>query len=158
MPLAEVEPVPFWYVVEDVSSTVTFCPADVVRAKPDVDTLPTLPDDPPAAGPDRALDPAAPDPEPTPLPGAGCPAVGEEEVAKTMDAAITAHKSAAATTHRLIRLDTSRRSHGRRACSGMVTEVEPPASGWPGGVLDTGRAGGGSWELVGSWSFMVELL
>ena len=29
--------------------------------KPDVDTLSTVPDDPPAAGPDRALDPAPPD-------------------------------------------------------------------------------------------------
>jgi hypothetical protein len=30
--------------------------------KPDVDTLPTVPDDPPAAGPDRALDPPPPEP------------------------------------------------------------------------------------------------
>ena len=37
--------------------------------KLDVDTLPTVPDAPPEAGPDRALDP--------PLPG--CPAVAEEE-------------------------------------------------------------------------------
>jgi hypothetical protein len=28
--------------------------------KPDVDTLPTVPDDPPAAGPDRALEPPPP--------------------------------------------------------------------------------------------------
>jgi len=37
--------------------------------KPDVDTLLAVPDDPPAAGPDRALDPP-PDPEPPagPLP------------------------------------------------------------------------------------------
>ncbi|HWM96507.1 MAG TPA: hypothetical protein VNO54_05565 [Streptosporangiaceae bacterium] len=32
--------------------------------KPDVDTLPTVPDDPPAAGPDRAPDPPPPDPGP----------------------------------------------------------------------------------------------
>jgi hypothetical protein len=38
--------------------------------KLDVDTLPTVPDAPPEAGPDRALDP--------PLPG--CPAVAELEV------------------------------------------------------------------------------
>jgi hypothetical protein len=31
-------------------------------AKLDVDTLSTVPDDPPAAGPDRALDPPPPDP------------------------------------------------------------------------------------------------
>jgi hypothetical protein len=33
-------------------------------AKLDVDTLSTVPDDPPAAGPDRALDPPPPDPGP----------------------------------------------------------------------------------------------
>jgi hypothetical protein len=43
--------------VDDASSTVTFWPADVVMVKPDVDTLPTVPDAPPEAGPDRALDP-----------------------------------------------------------------------------------------------------
>jgi len=32
--------------------------------KLDVDTLPTMPDAPPAAGPDRALDPPPPNPEP----------------------------------------------------------------------------------------------
>jgi hypothetical protein len=32
--------------------------------KPDVDTLPTVPDAPPEAGPDRALDPPPPDPGP----------------------------------------------------------------------------------------------
>jgi hypothetical protein len=41
---------------------VTFPPVGVDRAKPDVDTLLTLPIDPPAAGPERALDPP-PDPE-----------------------------------------------------------------------------------------------
>jgi hypothetical protein len=63
MALAEVELVPFWYVVEDASSTVTFTPADVDSVKLDVDTLPTVPDAPPEAGPDRALDPLPPDPE-----------------------------------------------------------------------------------------------
>jgi hypothetical protein len=38
-----------------------------VIVKLDVDTLPTVPDDPPAAGPDRALDP----PPPKPLLAAG---------------------------------------------------------------------------------------
>jgi hypothetical protein len=64
MALAEIERVPFWYVVEDASSTVTFWPADVVRVKPDVETLPTVPDAPPEAGPDRALDPPPLDPGP----------------------------------------------------------------------------------------------
>jgi hypothetical protein len=54
--LVEVELVPFWYVVEDASMTVTFAPADVVSVKRDVDTLSTVPTAPPAAGPDRALD------------------------------------------------------------------------------------------------------
>ena len=60
MALAEVELVPFWYIVEDASSTVTFTPADVDSVKLDVDTLPTVPDAPPEAGPDRALDPPLP--------------------------------------------------------------------------------------------------
>src|ERR1700730_488936 len=80
MALAEVELVPFWYVVEDVSLTVAFTPADVVLVKLDVDTLLTVPIDPPAAGPDRALDPPPPDPgrPAKPLPGAPCPADAEE--------------------------------------------------------------------------------
>jgi hypothetical protein len=59
--LTEAEVVPFSYDVEDASLTVTFWPADVVMVKPDVDRLPTVPTDPPAAGPDRALDPPPPD-------------------------------------------------------------------------------------------------
>jgi hypothetical protein len=60
--LAEAGLVPFWYVVADASLTVTFWPADVVMVKPDADRLLTVPDDPPAAGPDRALDPPPPEP------------------------------------------------------------------------------------------------
>jgi hypothetical protein len=56
MALAEVFLVPFWYIVEDAWSTVTFRPADVDIVKLDLDTLPTVPDAPPEAGPDRALD------------------------------------------------------------------------------------------------------
>jgi hypothetical protein len=56
--LAELDFVPFRYVVEDAFVTVTFSPADVETVKPDVDTLLTVPTVPPAAGPDRALDPA----------------------------------------------------------------------------------------------------
>jgi hypothetical protein len=56
--LAEVDLVPFRYVVEDVFLTVTFSPADVDTVKLDVDRLLTLPTTPPAAGPDRALEPA----------------------------------------------------------------------------------------------------
>ncbi|GHO60363.1 hypothetical protein KSB_88380 [Ktedonobacter robiniae] len=77
MALAEVELVPFWYVVEDASLTVTFTPADVDIVKLDVDTLPTVPVAPPEAGPDLALDPPPPGPRPPAKPG--CPAVAEEE-------------------------------------------------------------------------------
>jgi hypothetical protein len=59
--------------VEDTLLTVTFWPADVVIVKLDADTLSTVPDDPPTAGPDRALDP--------PLPYTGCPVVAEGEAA-----------------------------------------------------------------------------
>jgi hypothetical protein len=61
MALAELELVPLRYVVEDALLTVTFWPADVVIVKLDADTLSTVPDDPPAAGPDRAFDPPLPD-------------------------------------------------------------------------------------------------
>jgi hypothetical protein len=63
MALAEIELVPFWYVVEDASLTVTLTAASVDTVKLDVDTLPTVPDTPPEAGPDRALDAAPPDAE-----------------------------------------------------------------------------------------------
>ena len=43
--------------------TVTFWPAAVVSVKPEEVTLLAVPEDPPAAGPDRALDPP-PDAEP----------------------------------------------------------------------------------------------
>jgi hypothetical protein len=71
--LADADFVPFLYVVDDVSLTVTFSPADVNSPKPEAETLLTLPIDPPAAGPDRALDPR--------LPGTGCPDVAEGDVA-----------------------------------------------------------------------------
>jgi hypothetical protein len=64
MALAEAELVPSWYVVADASLTVTFWPAAVVIVKLEVETLSIVPDDPPAAGPDRALDPPPPAPEP----------------------------------------------------------------------------------------------
>jgi hypothetical protein len=58
--LADVEPVPLRYVVDDALLTVTVCPVDVESVKLDVDMLSTVPDAPPAAGPDRALDPRPP--------------------------------------------------------------------------------------------------
>ena len=61
--LTEAWLVPFSYVVEEFSVMVSFWLPEVVSAKPDVDTLLTVPIEPPAAGPDRALDPP-PDLEP----------------------------------------------------------------------------------------------
>jgi hypothetical protein len=62
--LADEALVPVWYAVEDVSLIVTFWPADVVSVKPEVVTAVTVPDDPPAAGPDLALAPPPPAPPP----------------------------------------------------------------------------------------------
>jgi hypothetical protein len=45
-------------VVEEVVSTLTCCPADVDTVRLDADLLLILPTTPPAAGPDRAFDPA----------------------------------------------------------------------------------------------------
>jgi hypothetical protein len=67
--LAEAALVPISYVVVDASLMVTFSPAEVVSVKPVADTLLTVPDDPPAAGPLLALDPEPPPPKP-PAPGA----------------------------------------------------------------------------------------
>jgi hypothetical protein len=107
--------------------------------KPDVDTLPTVPDEPPAAGPDRALDPP---PAAPPLPGPRCPgaaegdvavaegvvAVAEGVVAQPAVSPTTAHVSAAATIHRRLPFGSRR------------------------------RAGRGSTGLVGSYSCTVALL
>jgi hypothetical protein len=134
--------------------------------KPDVDTLPTVPDAPPEAGPDRALDPPPPDPRP---PAA---AVGEGDVAVAEDAPqaaespITALISAAAMIHRLLLFDSNPRTPGRSSCLAMVTEAvesgedaagggaapppELPATGGPDVALETGRAGTVSGGLVGA--------
>ena len=140
--------------------------------KLDVDTLPTVPDDPPEAGPDRALDPPPPAAS---LPGPGCPdvaegdvAVAEGDVAQPAESPITAHISAAATIHPLFLFDSNRRTLGRRAWLAMVTEAhesgedtgggggaasappELPATGGPDIALETGRARRVSWGLGGS--------
>jgi hypothetical protein len=60
MALAELALVPWRYFVDDAFLTVTFWPAEVKIVKLDLETLSTVPDDPPAAGPDRALDPRPP--------------------------------------------------------------------------------------------------
>ena len=89
---------PSWYVVADASSTVTFWPAGVVSVKPDADTLVTVPTDPPAADPDRALDPV-PDLCPaTAPPGAEPPAAAEDEVEDEDDEAQPAQTPSTADT------------------------------------------------------------
>jgi hypothetical protein len=138
--------------------------------KLDVETLLTVPDAPPAAGPDRALDP----PPAAPLPGPGCPVaegdvpVAEGDVAQPAESPITADVSAAATIHPLFLFDSNRRTLGGRACLAMVPEAdesgegagggggadpvspELPATGGPDVALETGRTGRVSWGLVGS--------
>jgi len=74
--------------------------------KLDVDTLLTVPDAPPEAGPDRALDPAPPDPRPPAEPLAAAVAEGDVAVADDVPQAaaspITADISTAAMIHRLL--------------------------------------------------------
>ena len=120
--------------------------------KLDVDTLPTVPDAPPEAGPDRALDPPPPNSGPPagPLPGTRCPAVAEEgvafaeeevavaqgAVARPTESPITEHTSAAATIHLLLLFDSNRRTLGQRDCLAMVTESDQSGedAGWGGGA------------------------
>jgi hypothetical protein len=79
--------------------TVTFWPADVVNVKLPEDTLPTVPAAPPGAGPDRALEPAPPEPcGPAPpvkceLPAAAAEDEDEDEDDEAQPAArpVTAH-------------------------------------------------------------------
>ena len=147
MALAEVELVPFWYVVKAPSVTVTFwSPAVVVIVKLDEDTLLTVPAAPPGAGPDRALDPSPLEPEQLPelllglllglvlglLPEPRSLAAAEGDVARPTESPITAHVSVPATIHPLLLRDSNRRALGRRAC---------PSSG-----------------LAGSFSLMMALL
>jgi hypothetical protein len=101
----------------------------------DVDTLPTVPEAPPEAGPDRALDPPPPNPGPlaTPLPGAGFPDGAEGDKARPMDSPITAHISTAATIQPLIRFDSTRHITGRRACAAMAIGADGPEDAGGGG-------------------------
>jgi hypothetical protein len=169
--LAEDEVVPFRYFVEDASSTVTFWPADVVNVKLELDTLSTVPDDPPAAGPDRALDPPPPDPK--------CPAGAEEDAAdaggaaaRPTDSPVTENITAAAMIRPLLRFHNSRRILGRRTSLAMGADwsgedaggggagaVPPELPATDGGAvaLDTGPSGGVSSGMVGSYSFMMAL-
>jgi hypothetical protein len=138
--VAEIELVPFWYVVEDASLTVTFWPADVEMVKPAVETVLTVPAAPPEAGPERALDP----PPPAALPRPGCPelvdedvavvdedvavgegdaAVGEGDAAQAAESPITANATPAAAIRRRPLLDGSRRTLDPPGCLAGVAEA-----------------------------------
>jgi hypothetical protein len=124
--------------------------------KLEVATLPIVPDAPPEAGPDRALDPRPPA---EPLPAA----VAEGGVAVADDVpqpAITAHISAPVMIHRLLLFDSNRCTLGRRGCSATVAEADESGedAGSPDIALETGRPGTVSWGLVGSLSFMTAFL
>ena len=98
--------------------------------KLDVDTLPTVPDAPPEAGPDRAMDPPPPFPRPPeePLPAAvaeGDVAVAED-VPQAAESPITAHIPTAAMIHRLLLFDSNRRAPGLRSCLAMVAGADEP--------------------------------
>ncbi len=125
MVLAEVELIPFWFVVEAASLTVTFWPADVVIVKPDVDTLSTVPDAPPEAGPDRALDPSPPAVGEGDVADAeGDVDVAEGDVAQPAESPVIAHVSAAAAIHPPFLFDSNRRTPGERACLATITETD----------------------------------
>jgi hypothetical protein len=99
--------------------------------KADVVTLLTVPDAPPAAGPDRALDPPPPAVvEEDVAVVDGAVAFAEGDVAQPANSAITAHIDAAA-IHPRLGFDSSRRGPGMALVS---------------------------WELVGSQSFMMDFL
>src|ERR1700741_3557491 len=115
--LADAEFAPLLYVVDDVSLIVTFSPAEVTRVKPDLETLLTLPIDPPAAGPDRARAPRPPGAEgpEEQLELAVCAPVVEGVVAAIELDVPQAESPIAATispvvTHGLLLCDRSRRS------------------------------------------------
>ncbi len=114
--------------------------------KPEVDTLATVPEVPPAAGPDRALDPPPPDPSrpAEPRPGPACPAVvdgevalaeGEVEVAKLTERPIAAHNTATAMIHPALRFDSHRRTGGRRAGVAEDADADPSGGDVAGGEV-----------------------
>jgi hypothetical protein len=116
MALAEIELDPFSYFVEDASSTVTFWPAEVVKVKPDLDTLVTVPDDPPAAGPDRAFDPALAD--------AGCAADAAGAAASPSESPITGAITTTAAIRPIFLFESNRHTLCRRVRSAGVDGFE----------------------------------
>jgi hypothetical protein len=128
----------------------------------------TVPDAPPAAGPDRALDPPPPGPiPPAALPGADCPAVeggvvavadeevpvADEELARPNESPVTEQTSTTPRIQTLLLFASSRCTLGQRSCSsvdaaadwsgggfdGEVGGATAPATGCSDAALDTGR-------------------
>jgi hypothetical protein len=104
--------------------------------------LTTVPDDPPAAGPERALDPPPPDPRPPAEPLAAAAAEGDVAIAdgvpQAAETPITAHISTAPMIHPRRLLDSRGRTSTKSA------DV----------VFETGRMGAFSMWLIGSGPFM----
>jgi hypothetical protein len=138
-----------------------------------------VPDAPPVAGPDRALDAPPPDPLPPaePLADAGCAGVDERDMATPTESPITAHIAAVATAiPRRLLVASNRPTLGRRACLAVGAETGKGGgeAGGGGGVapvppelraaersevaLDTGRPVRVSWGFVGPKSLMTALL
>lgn len=111
--------------------------------KLDLDTLPTVPDAPPEAGPDRALEPALPEPGPPAavLPGTTWAADAEGAGATPIASPIAGSINAVAAIHRHFLFDSHRRTLARRACLAMVTETERSGE-------DAGEGDGAALELV----------
>jgi hypothetical protein len=116
--LAEVTVVPFSYLVEDFSSTVTLWPVDVVIVKLDVGTVATMPIAPPCAGADRALDGAVEE-----VGATSCAGVAEAEVATTTGSPIAAHISVAAAIRPLLLYARNRWALRLRACLAAGTQA-----------------------------------
>jgi hypothetical protein len=117
--------------------------------KPDEDTLATVPDAPPAAGPDRAVGALPLDP---PLlleamAAAGGVAVDEPDLAIPTESPITAHVSAAAAAiHRRLLFAHNRSIPDRRAVWAVGAETVPSGGEDGGGdaVVQARPAAGGS--------------
>jgi hypothetical protein len=127
--------------------------------KLDLDMLATVPDDPPAAGPDRALDPD---------PSFAADADADVDVARPTESPINGHITAAATIRPILLPDSNRRTLGGSAGLAVVTEGDRSVEGAGGAdrtgvvapefpttfgadvALETGRAGRVSGGLVSS--------
>jgi hypothetical protein len=82
--------------------------------KLDLDTLLTVPDDPPAAGPDRAFDPLPLAPPAAVLPDTGCAADAGADVASPMESPMTGAISAATAIRPTFLFENSRHTFCRR--------------------------------------------